>query len=70
MKKKIHSESEKVKAVQELESGIDAESVARGHGISRSDKNFSEDLDNSVIYLIICNSGVEAPRNYIYLLII
>lgn len=35
MKKKIHSESEMVKAVQELESGINAESVAREHGISR-----------------------------------
>lgn len=36
MKKKIHSESEMVKAVQELESGVDAETVARDHGISRA----------------------------------
>lgn len=34
MKKTIHSETEMVKAVQELESGIDAETVARDHGIS------------------------------------
>ena len=29
MKRKVHTESEMVKAVQELESGIDAETVAR-----------------------------------------
>ena len=34
MKKKIHSESEMVKAVQQLESGVDAETIAREHGIS------------------------------------
>lgn len=36
MKKKIHSESEMVKAVQELENGIEAETVARDHNISRA----------------------------------
>lgn len=36
MKKKIHSESEMVKAVQELESGIEAEAVARDHNISKA----------------------------------
>ena len=36
MKKKIHSESEMVKAVQELESGIEAETVARDHNISKT----------------------------------
>ena len=36
MKKKIHSESEMVKAVQQLESGVDAETIAREHGISRA----------------------------------
>ena len=36
MKKKIHSESEMVKAVHELESGIDAETVARDHNISKA----------------------------------
>ena len=36
MKKKIHSESEMVKAVKELESGVDAETVAREHGVSRA----------------------------------
>lgn len=36
MKKKIHSESEMVKAVRELESGIDAETVARDHNISKA----------------------------------
>ncbi|MCQ2375524.1 MAG: transposase [Salinivirgaceae bacterium] len=36
MKKKIHSESEMVRAVQELERGINAEVVARDHGASRS----------------------------------
>ena len=36
MKKKIHSESEMVKAVKELEGGMDAESVAREHGVSRA----------------------------------
>ena len=35
MKKSIHSESEMVKAVKELESGISAEVVARGHGVTR-----------------------------------
>lgn len=36
MKKSIHSESEMVKAVKELESGISAEVVARGHGVTRA----------------------------------
>lgn len=36
MRKKIHSDSEMVKAVRELESGIDAETVSRSHGISRA----------------------------------
>ena len=36
MKKKIHSESEMVKAVQQLESGVDAETIGREHGISRA----------------------------------
>lgn len=36
MKKKIHSESEMVKAVKELERGVDAETVAREHGVSRA----------------------------------
>ena len=36
MKKKIHSESEMVKAVKALEGGMDAESVAREHGVSRA----------------------------------
>lgn len=36
IKKKIHSESEMVKAVKEHESGVDAETVAREHGISRA----------------------------------
>ena len=36
MKRKVHTESEMVKAVQELESGIDAEAVARNHGISKA----------------------------------
>lgn len=33
----IHSESEMVKAVKELESGVEAETVAREHGVSRGD---------------------------------
>ena len=33
MKKSVHSESEMVKAVKELESEISAEVVARGHGV-------------------------------------
>ena len=36
MKKKTHSESEMVKAVKELESGVDAETVAREHRVSRA----------------------------------
>ena len=36
MKRKVHTESEMVKAVQELESGIDAETVACNHGISKA----------------------------------
>lgn len=36
MKRKVHTESEMVKAVQELESGIDAETIARNHGISKA----------------------------------
>jgi len=35
MKKSKHSESEMVKAVKQLESGVSAESVAREHGISK-----------------------------------
>ena len=35
MKKKIHKETEMVKAVKELESGMSADVVAREHGISR-----------------------------------
>lgn len=36
MRKSIHSESEKVKAVKELESGVSAEVVAREYGISKA----------------------------------
>lgn len=36
MKRKIHTESEMVKAVQQLESGISAEAVAREHSISKA----------------------------------
>ena len=36
MKRSVHTESKMVKAVQELESGIDAETVARNHGISKT----------------------------------
>ena len=36
MKKSVHSESEMVKAVQELENGINAETVARNHGIFKA----------------------------------
>ena len=36
MKRKVHSESEMVKAVHELEGGIDAETVARTYGISKA----------------------------------
>ena len=36
MKRKVHTESEMVKAVQELERGIDAETVARNHGIAKA----------------------------------
>ena len=36
MKRKKHSESEMVKAVKELESGVNAEVVAREHGISKA----------------------------------
>ena len=36
MKKSVHSESEMVKAVQELENWINAETVARNHGISKA----------------------------------
>ena len=36
MKKSVHSESEMVKAVKELESEISAEVVARGHGVTRA----------------------------------
>ena len=35
MKKKVHKETEMVKAVKELESGMSADVVAREHGISR-----------------------------------
>ena len=35
MKKKVHSESEMVKAVKELESGVSAEIVARNYNITR-----------------------------------
>lgn len=35
MKKKLHSESEMVKAVKELESGVSAETVARNYNITR-----------------------------------
>ena len=36
MKKKIHKETEMVKAVKELGSGLSADVVAREHGISRA----------------------------------
>lgn len=35
MKKKAHSESEMVKAVKAVESGVSADAVAREYGISR-----------------------------------
>ena len=36
MKKKVYTESEMVKAVQEIESGISVELVARNLGVHRS----------------------------------
>lgn len=36
MRKSIHSESEMVKAVKELESGVSVEVVAREYGISKA----------------------------------
>lgn len=36
MKKSIHSESEMVKVVKELESGVCAEVVTRNHGVTRA----------------------------------
>lgn len=36
MKKSIHSESEMVKVVKELASGVSAEVVAREHGVTRA----------------------------------
>ena len=36
MRKSIHSESEMVKAVKELESGVSVEVVAREHGVSKA----------------------------------
>ena len=36
MRKSIHSESEMVKAVKELESGVSVEVVAREHGILKA----------------------------------
>jgi putative transposase len=36
MKKTKHNESEMVKAVRELESGVQAEAVSRGHDISKA----------------------------------
>lgn len=36
MKKKLHTESEMVRAVKDLEGGMDAESVSRQHGISKA----------------------------------
>ena len=36
MKRKKHSESEMVKAVKELESGISADIIAREYGVSRA----------------------------------
>ena len=36
MRKSSHSESEMVKAVKELESGVSVEVVAREHGISKA----------------------------------
>lgn len=39
MKKKILNESEMVKAVKEIESGVDATTVAREHGVSKATLN-------------------------------
>lgn len=36
MKKKNHTESEMVKAVKQLESGVDADTVSREYGISKA----------------------------------
>ena len=36
MKKKVHKETETLKAVKELENGMSADVVAREHGISRA----------------------------------
>lgn len=36
MKKTRHSETEMVKAVRQLDSGVSAELVAREHGVSRT----------------------------------
>lgn len=36
MKRKIHTESEMVKAIKVLESGVNAETIAREYGISKA----------------------------------
>jgi len=70
MRKSIHSESEMVKAVKELESGVSAEVVAREYGISKATlyqlplrplkitpKFFSPltNTSDSHVFLMVCN---------------
>ena len=55
MKRKVHTESEMVKAVQELESGIDAETVARNHGISKATLyNWKSKYSGMEVSVLVC----------------
>ncbi|MCQ2216443.1 MAG: hypothetical protein MJZ31_11085 [Bacteroidales bacterium] len=46
MKKKAHSESEMVKAVKTLESGVSADTVAREFGISKGTLSLDVHIKN------------------------
>jgi putative transposase len=58
MKKTKHNESEMVKAVRELESGVQAEAVSRGHDISKATlynwKSKYSGMDGTIGHVRLC----------------
>ena len=67
MKKKVHKETEMVKAVKELESGMTADVVAREHGISRETLYSWKSKFCQGKYVILLNYGGRKTKYHILL---
>lgn len=67
MKRKVHSESEMVKAVQRLERGIDAETIAREHGISKATLyNWKSKYSGMEVSISRACKMMDIHRSYFY----